>query len=580
MLQFTAPRRQEPTQLERHLNTSLIGMLVVSALLIGILIYCVATATPDNYAFCIDTATKYTTDFTVSYGDTSKSVLLPGKVDASTGETVTLTAVLHEDEITADSMLFYVQQCWSRVYVGDTLVWEKVQNPTFPIDLAPTSGWVFFRLPADFDGQTLRIELTTVFEDYAGLLPTIYNGTMASFIYMVLEQGAFSLIVGVPELVLGLILVLSSFFIRYRPLRARLMRFGIFAATVSFWALLESRISQLFCGDTSMITCLLFGSFFILPALACSFFLTFPSIDRCRYMHILYWLSLLCIVCVVLCQFFGIAYFIDMVPIGHTMIIILCIGLIKCSIDYYHQGDEREQGDAYIFNTIYLLMAFVIADVILYWLDPTSDSGKCTRIGLLLSTIYIGFSSLHEVRMREVERSSHELYRKLAFTDIMTGLSNRTAFEQGLAQLRESKTTLPVMLLMADMNGLKAINDNYGHAKGDEAIVRTGHLLLEALENTMIATDEDPELLERCSCYRIGGDEFCIIGVNVTEDWFIALDKEFQRLVREEDTATEYPYSIASGIQAVDESGIDECFKKADARMYEAKARSRVSRHC
>lgn len=89
---------------------------------------------------------------------------------------------------------------------------------------------------------------------------------------------------------------------------------------------------------------------------------------------------------------------------------------------------------------------------------------------------------------------------RLALTDELTGLSNRRGIEQRLAErLAEARRHGEQgVLVYLDLNGLKRINDVFGHAAGDEAI----RLVAEGLRKCLRASD---------SVGRLGGDEFAIV---------------------------------------------------------------------
>lgn len=89
---------------------------------------------------------------------------------------------------------------------------------------------------------------------------------------------------------------------------------------------------------------------------------------------------------------------------------------------------------------------------------------------------------------------------RLALTDELTGLYNRRGLEHRLAErLAEAKRHgEPGVLIYLDLNGLKRINDTYGHAVGDEAI----RLVAEGLRKCLRSSD---------SIGRLGGDEFAVV---------------------------------------------------------------------
>ncbi|TDC69071.1 GGDEF domain-containing protein, partial [Streptomyces hainanensis] len=96
--------------------------------------------------------------------------------------------------------------------------------------------------------------------------------------------------------------------------------------------------------------------------------------------------------------------------------------------------------------------------------------------------------------------------RRLAFTDPLTGLANRRAVEIRLDEAleRHRATGEVVSLVVCDVNGLKKVNDTFGHAVGDRLLERFGSVLSRcgaALPGALAA--------------RLGGDEFCLLAVGV-----------------------------------------------------------------
>ena len=91
------------------------------------------------------------------------------------------------------------------------------------------------------------------------------------------------------------------------------------------------------------------------------------------------------------------------------------------------------------------------------------------------------------------------LVRSRAYVDGLTGLGNRTAYEDQVKQLDEEIKEGNILFSIAvfDLNGLKEINDTYGHGKGDEVIRKAAHLIRTSFPDG--------------KAYRIGGDEFIVI---------------------------------------------------------------------
>ncbi len=85
----------------------------------------------------------------------------------------------------------------------------------------------------------------------------------------------------------------------------------------------------------------------------------------------------------------------------------------------------------------------------------------------------------------------------LSYHDILTGLYNRAYFEEEGRRLNNTRR-IPLSVIMADMNGLKFINDALGHSVGDRMLIKIGEILKNACRNEDVVA-------------RVGGDEFCIL---------------------------------------------------------------------
>jgi len=115
----------------------------------------------------------------------------------------------------------------------------------------------------------------------------------------------------------------------------------------------------------------------------------------------------------------------------------------------------------------------------------------------------------------------------------------------------------PTYFCLVDMNNLKKINDTFGHAAGDNAIMEIAKTLSECFASA--------------ECYRIGGDEFCIIAEGVQEQFIKESCKKVQDELTEKSKNLDYDIMTAMGYSKVEQGNLDECFNNADALMYENK---------
>lgn len=136
--------------------------------------------------------------------------------------------------------------------------------------------------------------------------------------------------------------------------------------------------------------------------------------------------------------------------------------------------------------------------------------------------------------------------------DILTGLYNRNFFDSEISRLQLSRL-FPIGIVIVDMNNLKATNDRYGHAAGDDLIRQVA----EALRNSFRAGDV---------IARIGGDEFAIILIQTREEGMQSAVKRLRENIRNHKNDL---LSIAVGMSLGEDGGyLPEIMRKADDRMY------------
>jgi diguanylate cyclase (GGDEF)-like protein/PAS domain S-box-containing protein len=162
-------------------------------------------------------------------------------------------------------------------------------------------------------------------------------------------------------------------------------------------------------------------------------------------------------------------------------------------------------------------------------------------------------------------KKMEEKILSLSVTDPLTGLYNRRGFltiaEQQLKIAKRTKVGL--LLLFADLDGMKWINDSLGHKKGDEALIEAASVLKKVFRESDIVA-------------RVGGDEFSVLAVGINkEDSRIIEDRlQYQIGVNNNRENRDYSLSMSVGMAYNDPenpSTIDELMSHADALMYEQK---------
>ena len=156
--------------------------------------------------------------------------------------------------------------------------------------------------------------------------------------------------------------------------------------------------------------------------------------------------------------------------------------------------------------------------------------------------------------------------REQAYVDSMTGMGNKTAYLEHVKEINESINagTAAFAVVVFDVNGLKNINDNYGHECGDRVIIDAAKVIHRVFPKDKV--------------YRIGGDEFiALLGETTPERLQTRLgyiEKETE-IFNKHEKRYAMPMSFSSG-GAVYRPGKDadfkEVFKRADQAMYHSKS--------
>lgn len=152
----------------------------------------------------------------------------------------------------------------------------------------------------------------------------------------------------------------------------------------------------------------------------------------------------------------------------------------------------------------------------------------------------------------------------LAYHDHLTGVYNRRYFEESFNKL-EKDSNNQVSLIIGDINGLKMVNDSYGHTVGDQLIKAVADNILELIPS-------------ECILSRIGGDEFVILLNNYTlekvEGLTNLLEEELEKHIVLSDSKKTQIYlsvSFGYGIQKEAKETMDDLIKAAENHIYRRK---------
>jgi diguanylate cyclase (GGDEF)-like protein len=189
--------------------------------------------------------------------------------------------------------------------------------------------------------------------------------------------------------------------------------------------------------------------------------------------------------------------------------------------------------------------------------------GRLYGVGMLpiaLATVALLLLALSGIG----SRATRHVLVHAATTDALTGIGNRRKLMADLQrELAVASRARPVLLMLFDLNGFKAYNDNFGHPAGDALLARLGAALEAAMRG-------------RGSAYRLGGDEFCVLAA-------VGQDGTDPTVAAAEAALTEHGdgFSITASYGAIvlpeESRDVGEAMRLVDQRMYAQKTSGRRS---
>ena len=193
-----------------------------------------------------------------------------------------------------------------------------------------------------------------------------------------------------------------------------------------------------------------------------------------------------------------------------------------------------------------------------WWFEK--KDGVLLPVEVMLTPIELRGEKVLHVLWRDIsERKKMEKHLEyLSYHDQLTGLYNRRFFEEKLISLN-TQEELPFTIVMADVNGLKLINDSFGHNQGDKLLQKVADVIKSGCRlNDIFA--------------RFGGDEFVILMTRTNAEETEKLVKRIKaQITKEQINTIDISVSFGYETKVNEEEAIQEIFKKAEDHMYKNK---------
>ncbi len=332
--------------------------------------------------------------------------------------------------------------------------------------------------------------------------------------------------------------------------------FGLFAVLIGLWSMNETDIAMIFLQNRTIGSFVGYTLLLLMPVPFIQFVRYFFQISNSVISRVLSALSIVVGIVFPVLHLTGAAEYKTTAKWIHCMMVLSVLYMFGSLIYCIRKKGFVHRVKANLIATIALMTSF-LADLFAYYngFEQTDVMGK---IGILIYIIILAIESLSDVFRQIDEGRKAEYYKGMAEIDVMTGLLNRSAFEEWEERHEQFDD---MMIVTFDLNNLKTCNDTLGHKAGDTYITEASQMIKRVFGTIG-------------KCYRIGGDEFCAV---IPRGSKIDIEHYIDKLRKEEEEFNQKNDGLRVGIAvgyAIHESG-DETFEstrdRADRKMYRNK---------
>jgi diguanylate cyclase (GGDEF)-like protein len=422
------------------------------------------------------------------------------------GDVITISRTMPMSSIFPATISFRTVLATVEVYLEDELIYSFGEDYVSTGRMLPKVEH-FVQLPDDYPEKQLKIVLTaTEKEAFAGLTP-VYFGNYNDIKNYLVQSTRFSLIIGVYLCHLGFMLLILSPFLAFADYHDYSIFFSALTSlTLGVYILCYCSIFWYLSDNAAFYTFVEYYTMFMMPAIIVGFVITADNTNFRILGTILFGLNLLFALITGVLHLTNTVHICAIVPFFHIIAVAEGIFIIaSLSITAFkesHQGgafrSHSTSTNMLILGLILFLVCAVI-DIIKYNVLKFSRIGEVNSnfsfmtIGALIFIMCLLLNYFYHCIEYTNESTIKVQLEGIAYTDALTGLSNRARCEQVLAGIRGEYT-----IISLDLDYLKYTNDNYGHDKGD--------LLLSGFSEILKKSFSDATLVG-----RMGGDEFIVI---------------------------------------------------------------------
>lgn len=453
-----------------------------------------------------------------------------------------------ESDFRGDSISFYVIHHNIKLYLGEELVYSLQPDPANRIGRTTSSNWVCVPIYPEDAGKEVTVVATPVYKNVIDNEIEFLVGSRYDIFSECLLSDADNLIIATLCILAGLFIMSMQGYQLLRTKSASLEMFYLSTLSIyiGIWRLTDTRLVTFLLPQYAMA----FGYITIGALMLCVIpFLLFlkermKDYDSAPLLHAAMVLSVAAVVMLML-QILNIADLKQMLVVCHILLAGTAAMLFAIVVTHWLRNGTRGANRSGVLVIILVIGAF--ADIASFYLQKKSENVMFTALAFVIDTILLFTFDTFETKSK-------------AYTDPNTGLFNKNRWDELMNNRLPLTGNLAVMML--DLNGLKYVNDTYGHDAGDRMIFDFANILRNTLPpDTVIC--------------RWGGDEFTAMLMDSTPEDMERHVEQLQQAVQRYNDAGDPPFIYFAAGWALasefPELRREELLSRADERMYERK---------
>lgn len=482
------------------------------------------------------------------------------------GDWIVVAGVLPEDFPQNQTMRIHMIHSYTRIYLdGEELF--SFGKEEYEAGKMLGYGTRFLSIPDDAAGKTLMITMfVTEDKAFSSITPPEFydEATDLSTFY---EKRQLQMLISITLIVVGFCISVVTFLLYFKAYSMdRLFCIGVFSLCIGLWSLCSYCLDSLVTSSLTVKVYMEYLSLYLAPFPILLYFREDVEARKKRWetftFYALVIIEIQMFLLTLICQITNTVHMSEFSGLFRAFMGVIAVFVLFLVI----QDMRNEKSHKLLVAGFAMLLVVAVRDLVAFGLSQygvtkgaEGEYRSFISVGALAFVVAMLVDFIHEMRLRLFRTAETQFLEKIAYEDVLTGLSTRRKCEEIFEAI--NTRSYDFLLIQFDLNNLKNTNDDYGHEAGDELITRFSDILKETFNNGEILG-------------RMGGDEFVVI---VTDAYGYPVEEKIatmNALMDEDNEDKEIKVSASSGYcfsSEVKFPTAQTVYKEADKRMYKDK---------